>query len=81
MERPLLPGNFYDRVYDRIAILVKECGSAAAFARVCGFERATVGAWTRRRCLPRADMVAMICAAMGVSSDWLLGLSNERGDE
>ncbi len=51
--------------------------SQAALARACGADRSTIsallGAGTR---LPNAQLAADCAAALGISADWLLGLSD-----
>lgn len=47
------------------------------FAVLLGIPLNTYTNWTRGIRFPTADAVVKICIQLGVSSDWLLGLSNE----
>ncbi|HEY8145944.1 MAG TPA: helix-turn-helix domain-containing protein [Kofleriaceae bacterium] len=68
------------RFRDRLAELFSRSGlKQAAFARKIGLDRSTLSqllAATTDR-LPRAENIASIARAEGVSIDWLLGLSEE----
>jgi len=68
------------RFRDRLAELFARSGlKQAAFARKVGLDRSTLSqllAATTDR-LPRAENIAAIARAEGVSIDWLLGLSEE----
>ena len=70
------------RFRDRLERALRDAGlSQSALARACGVDRSTVsqllsGAGAR---LPNAQVVAECARALGVSADWLLGLT-ERPD-
>ena len=65
---------------DRLSELFEQSGqSQAAFARTVGLDRSTLSQLLAARSdrLPRAENIVAIAQAMGVSIDWLLGLSQE----
>ena len=54
--------------------------SQQKFADRLGISRPTVGFYENEGRLPQADILAQIATRCGVSSDWLLGLSDYRND-
>ena len=48
--------------------------SQAELARRCGIPATTVGDWVRGRTGMMAYNLGRVCAALGVSADWMLGL-------
>ena len=63
---------------DRLAGLIASRGqSQSAFARATGIDRSTLAQLLSEQAprLPRAETLAAIATACGVSTDWLLGLS------
>ncbi|MBC6439773.1 MAG: helix-turn-helix transcriptional regulator [Rhodospirillales bacterium] len=62
-----------------MAVIKRQGGSQAAFARQIGVDRSTLSQLlsTREDRLPRADTVAAIAQTCQVSADWLLGLSQQ----
>lgn len=77
IDKRVRAGLFRDRLQDAM----RESGeSQAALARSVGVNRSTIsqllGEGTAR--LPNAQVVGECAAALGVSADWLLGLSDRR---
>lgn len=68
------------KAHSRLAELVAEAGSNAAFAALCGVHDRRVTDWTMTRYgrLPNAENLFLIAEATGCSVDWLLGLSEQR---
>ncbi len=67
-----------DTFSDRIIILINENDlSQQEAAEKIGCSRSTVRAWLDGGCGNGKQLIA-ISNAFGVSTDWLLGLSNER---
>lgn len=52
--------------------------SQREFARTLGVPLNTYTNWVRGIRYPGGDMIARLCTHLGVSSDWLLGLSDVR---
>ena len=52
--------------------------SQAAFANRIGIKQTSYSAWERGVKEPGATVVAKIASAFGVSTDWLLGMSDDR---
>lgn len=52
--------------------------SVSAFARLCNIPQQSMDRYLKGR-IPPADVLAQIATRLGVSSDWLLGLSDGRG--
>ncbi len=52
--------------------------TVSAFARLCEIPQPSMDRYFKGR-LPASDMLKQIAIRLGVSSDWLLGLSDERG--
>ena len=48
------------------------------FARDVGFKTETIRRYTVGERIPKGDFLYSLCKATGVSSDWLLGLSDEK---
>ena len=48
------------------------------FSALCGIPLNTYTNWVRGICEPSASALVKLCTTFGVSSDWLLGLSDER---
>ncbi len=44
-----------------------------------GKSRATIGHWETGKAQPCSDTLARLCRYLGVSADYLLGLSDRRG--
>lgn len=57
---------------ERLRLLVRGFGSAAAFARHCGIQQARVSEWLAGEQMPNAGLLSLICDRTGVSADWLL---------
>lgn len=67
---------------ERISVAIySRYNSGRAFARAVGATYEAVGAWTSARAMPLADRLPDVCRALGVSADWLLGLSEEGGPD
>lgn len=63
---------------ERLArILGERDMSNAALARQCGIHPNTIGVYVAGSHEPTAGKVAAISKALGVSADWLLGLTEE----
>lgn len=45
-------------------------------ADLCGVQRATISMWDKRDTVPKGDTIARIAKAFGVSSDYLLGITD-----
>lgn len=54
--------------------------SQAEFGKMCGISRVTVGFYENGERLPDARILAQIAQACNVTSDYLLGLSDLKGD-
>lgn len=65
--------NFLKRVEE-----VKNSLSTSAFARELGMGQKTVDFYLRGERKPSVEFVVNICSKFGVSSDWLLGLSDDK---
>lgn len=63
---------------DRLARILGERNmSNAELARRCGIHPNTIGVYVAGSHEPTAGKVAAISKALGVSADWLLGLTEE----
>jgi len=49
------------------------------FAAAIGADKASAYGWSKGATEPGAESIRKICASLGVSADWLLGLSNKGG--
>lgn len=52
--------------------------TVSAFARLCDIPQPSMDKYMKGR-IPPIDVARQICSRLGVSADWLLGLSDERG--
>lgn len=59
-------------------LLAENDVSQVALAKVIGRERKCVSNWIHGVGIPNAAMIVRLSRLFGVSSDWLLGLSDER---
>jgi transcriptional regulator with XRE-family HTH domain len=67
-------------VSDRIRTLIFESGdSLKGFADAVGVYPSYVHKWINGGACPTARYLCAICRYYGVTSDWLLGLDDERG--
>ena len=67
-------------VHDRICRLKEHLGlSQAEFGEKLGVSRSCVNNWTMGVNNIKADDIVNICKTFNVSSDWLLGLSDDNG--
>lgn len=67
---------------DRIRAARKAAGlSQAALSRATGFSQPEISDYERGERTPSTDRVPALCRALGVTSDWLLGLSEEGGPD
>jgi len=53
--------------------------SVSAFARILDMPQTTMSSYFNGLRKPSVELVERICVRCGVSADWLLGLSDERG--
>ena len=66
-------------MFDRIQKLMKERGvNAQDLAIAIGLNKAAVSEWKRGRAKPSAEAIARMAEYFGVTSDYLLGLSDEK---
>lgn len=65
-----------DKFTKRFRQLVDYYPSRSEFARKTGFSRVSVDHWYKSNRLPSAENLYEICRTLNVSSDWLLGLSD-----
>lgn len=63
---------------DRLSELVIEYPTTTAFAEYIGISRQTVGFWLNGNRVPDANSLVTIAKKMNVSTDWLLGLTEEK---
>lgn len=68
--------NFYER-YEKVARShgLDPCSMEAA--NLFGVNKATISSWNTKNTTPKGDTVAVIAQKMGVSTDYLLGLSDD----
>ena len=59
----------------RFGELAKRYETRAAFADALGLSRQSVNFWLNGERVPDAENLISVCSKLGVSSDWLLGLS------
>ena len=52
--------------------------SQTTFSRKIGIKQTTYCAWESDRKIPAANAIGKVCSTLGVSSDWLLGISQEK---
>ena len=65
---------------DRLRTLIFESGdSFKGFAHVLGIYPSYVHKWVNGEAIPTARYLCAICRYYGVTADWLLGLTDERG--
>lgn len=62
----------------RLRQIRSERGSLFEIASEFGISDRTLGSWERGRTEPPLATVALLALRFGVSSDWLLGLSDDR---
>ena len=74
LDRRVSAAAFRDRL---LGLIAQRGGSQAAFARTSGIDRSTLTQLLNDQSprLPRAETLAAIAVSSGVSTDWLLGLS------
>lgn len=65
----------------RLRRLVWEFKSFRGFEKAVGVTHAALKNWMLLRGFPRAEIIIDICRERHVSSDWLLGLSDDPGRE
>ena len=53
--------------------------SVSAFARYLEMPQKTVDTYIKEQRKPSVEFVVRVCSKCGVSADWLLGLSDDRG--
>lgn len=76
LDRRVSATAFRDRL---LGVIAQRGGSQAAFARASGIDRSTLTQLLSEQSprLPRAETLAAIAVSSGVSTDWLLGLSQD----
>ncbi|MCL2876823.1 MAG: helix-turn-helix domain-containing protein [Betaproteobacteria bacterium] len=65
-------------IFSRIESLVKG-RSISQFARDCGIKQPVMDSYIKRKRMPVAENLIKICIANAVTSDWVLGMTNENG--
>ena len=69
-------------VIERLKTLLAERGtSVSEFARFIGLKQPTLNNYLKGDRTPTIDSIVMICNKCCISSDWLLGISNDRSAE
>jgi transcriptional regulator with XRE-family HTH domain len=78
MQQIVSAAGFRDRL---LSVMARRGLSQSAFAREAGLDRSTLAQLLNPATprLPRAETLAAMALACGVSSDWLLGLSQREG--
>ncbi len=71
-NNPRLP-IFYKRFHD----LTDSRGGVTAVSEITGISRPTITFWYNGQRTPDAENLGVLSRTLGVSADWLLGLSNE----
>lgn len=67
---------------ERLALAMKAKGwNLKTTAEVCGVGSSAVWKWSKGDRLPGSYSLAYLCYALGVSADWILGLSDTGGIE
>ena len=67
------------KLSERLRVIRKERGeSGETAAKRLNRQQSTWSAWEIGKAAPSADVIADICREYGVSSDWLLGLTDTR---
>lgn len=69
--------NFLKIFFDRLDA-VRADRTVTEFARDCGINQPTMFNYHRRTRVPSIETLAQICITNMISSDWLLGFTNER---
>ena len=71
--------KFYDR-YAQLCIErgIEPCSQAAA--DMFGISKSTISSWNTKKTFPKGDTVAAVADALGVSSDYLLGRTDDPTD-
>lgn len=71
--------KFYDR-YAQLCIErgIEPCSQAAA--DMFGISKSTISSWNTKNTFPKGDTVAAVADALGVSSDYLLGRTDDPTD-
>lgn len=68
----------YMHFCDRFAAMRKERNlSQDALAKELNVTRKTICGWERNRCLPNFDSIIALAYAFGVSTDYILGLTDD----
>ena len=69
-----------DTIRKRLNKLMKDNGipNVTAFAKAVKVPRPTVSAWFNKDKCPDASNLKQVCEVMGISADWLIGLSEDR---
>jgi len=62
----------------RLAEIVEVFGTQAEFSRVIGVDRSTVSRWLAGTAVPDMQKIITICESTGVSSDYMLGLTDRK---
>lgn len=67
-----------DAFYERFNAIINQNGyTIAEAAEVCGVSKSAIYTWSHGTCMPNAYQLAYVCYALGVSADWIIGLSEE----
>lgn len=69
--------ELFSTIVDRAVMLQGE-RSTSQFARDLGIQQSTLDLYLKGKRKPSVELVYCICRKCGVSSDWLLGLSEEK---
>lgn len=74
---------YYNKEFmNRFELAVRKCGkSVSALAREGDTTCTTISNYRYGVSLPNAYSLSMLCPVLGVSADWLLGLSDKGGPE
>ena len=67
----------FSTIVDRAAMLQGE-RSTSQFARDLGMQQSTLDLYLKGKRKPSVELIYCICRKCGVSSDWLLGLSDTK---
>lgn len=70
-------GNHMGAIFSDRLVELKGDLSVRAFAKNIGFPQQTIDRYIKGESTPNADVICAVCQTCGVTSDWLLGLSNK----
>lgn len=64
--------------HERLNMVVNQHGyTVVQAAEVCGASKSAMWTWLSGQCMPNAYQLAYLCYGLGVSADWIIGLSEE----